>query len=229
MKKKAFFAALPYTLPILVGFLFLGASYGLLMRSLGFSFFFSLATNVFIFAGSMEFLTANLLLGAFNPLSAFLLTLMVNARHLFYGISMLGRFKGLGPKKAYLIFAQCDETFSVNSTAKVPDGVDVGFFMFFVSLLDQLYWIAGTSLGSLIGYLIHFNTKGIEFVMTAMFIVIFLDQWEQKKDHRSAIIGLVCSIVSLLIFGKGAFIIPAMALMVLSFIVFRKNIEGEAS
>ena len=132
MKKKAFKAALPYTLPICVGFLFLGMSYGFLMRSMGFSFLYPMFMSMFIYAGSMEFVTANLLLSAFNPLSAFLLSLMVNARHLFYGISMLDKYQNVGWKKFYLIYGMCDETFSVNCTTEVPEGVDQGWFMFSV-------------------------------------------------------------------------------------------------
>ena len=132
MKKKAFKAALPYTLPICVGFLFLGMSYGFLMRSMGFSFLYPMLMSMFIYAGSMEFVTTNLLLSAFNPLSAFLLALMVNARHLFYGISMLDKYQNVGWKKFYLIYGMCDETFSVNCTTEVPEGVDKGWFMFSV-------------------------------------------------------------------------------------------------
>ena len=185
MKTKAFRAALPYTLPICVGFLFLGMSYGFLMRSQGFSFVYPMLMSLFIFAGSMEFVTANLLLmPTFQPLHAFLLTLMVNARHLFYGLSMLDKFQNLGWKKPYLIFGLCDETFSIHCAVPPPEGVDRGWFMFFVTVLNQLYWVAGATLGALLGYLIHFNTTGIEFVMTALFVVMFLNQWEERKDHR---------------------------------------------
>ena len=154
MKKKAFKAALPYTLPICVGFLFLGMSYGFLMRSMGFSFLYPMFMSMFIYAGSMEFVTANLLLSAFNPLSAFLLALMVNARHLFYGISMLDKYQNVGWKKFYLIYGMCDETFSVNCTTEVPEGVDKGWFMFFVTLLNQIYWVGGATAGALLGTMV---------------------------------------------------------------------------
>ena len=171
MKTKAFRAALPYTLPICVGFLFLGMSYGFFMRSQGFSFVYPLFMSLFIFAGSMEFVTANLLLlPTFQPVHAFLLTIMVNARHLFYGLSLLDKFKNLGWKKPYLIFGLCDETFSIHCTVDTPEGVDPGWFMFFVTVLNQAYWVAGATAGALLGYIIHFNTKGIEFVMTALFV-----------------------------------------------------------
>lgn len=166
--------------------------------------------SMFIFAGSMEFVTANLLLSAFNPLYAFLLALMVNARHLFYGISMLEKYKNTGIKKIYLIYGMCDETFSVNCTVDPPEGVDRGWFMFFVTLLNQIYWVGGATAGALLGYVIHFNTTGIEFVMTALFVVMFMNQWEEAKDHRPALVGLGCSVVCLLLFGSSYFIIPAM-------------------
>ena len=224
MKKKAFQAAFPYTLPICVGFLFLGMSYGFMMRSTGFSFLYPLFMSMFIFAGSMEFVTVNLLLSAFHPLSAFFLALMVNARHLFYGISMLGKYKNVGWKKFYLIYGMCDETFSVNCTAKIPEDVDKGWFMFFVTLLNQIYWVGGATLGALLGYVIHFDTTGIEFVMTALFVVMFLNQWEEKgADHKAALTGVGASLLCLLVFGGQNFILPAMALIIVCFLLAEKR------
>lgn len=219
MKKKAFFAALPYTLPICISFLFIGMSYGFLMRSKGFPVYYPMLMSALIFAGSMEFVAVELLLSAFAPLHAFLLTLMVNARHLFYGISMLERYKGTGRKKPYLIFGMCDETFSINCSVTPPDGVDHGWFMFFVTLLNQCYWVAGATLGSLLGYLLHFDTTGIDFVMTALFTVMFINQWEEQCDHRPALTGLGCAAVCLLLFGADGFMLPAMALILLCFYV----------
>ncbi len=223
MKMKAFKAALPYTIPICVGFLFLGMSYGFLMRSKGFSFVYPMLMSFFIFAGSMEFITVNLLLSAFNPMYAFFLALMVNARHLFYGISMLGKYKNVGWKKFYLIYGLCDESFTINCTVSPPPDVDRGWFMLFVTLLNQTYWVAGATLGALLGYVIHFDTKGIEFVMTALFVVMFLNQWEETKDHRSALVGLGCSLLCLLVFGSEGFILPAMASIILCFTLARKK------
>ena len=224
MKKKAFQAAFPYTLPICVGFLFLGMYYGFMMRSKGFSFLYPLFMSMFIFAGSMEFVTVNLLLSAFHPLSAFFLALMVNARHLFYGISMLGKYKNVGWKKFYLIYGMCDETFSVNCTAKIPEDVDEGWFMFFVTLLNQIYWVGGATLGALLGYVIHYDTTGIEFVMTALFVVMFLNQWEEKgADHKAALTGVGASLLCLLVFGGQNFILPAMALIIVCFLLAEKR------
>lgn len=227
MKRKAFKAALPYTLPICVGFLFLGMSYGFLMRSKGFSFVYPMLMSLFIFAGSMEFVTVNLLLSTFNPLHAFVLSLMVNARHLFYGISMLQKYKNTGLKKLYLIYGMCDESFTINCAVSPPD-VDQGWFMFFVTLLNHIYWVTGATLGALLGYIIHFDTTGIEFVMTALFVVMFLNQWKETKDHTSALVGIGCSVCCLLIFGRDNFIIPAMILIALYFILVRRKKEEKA-
>lgn len=229
MKSKAFRAALPYTIPICIGFLFLGISYGFFMHSKGFSFLYPVLMSLFIFAGSMEFVTVNLLLTAFNPLSAFLLALMVNARHLFYGISMLDKYKNTGLKKPYLIYGMCDESFSINCTVTPPADVDKGWFMLFVTLLNQIYWVAGAALGSLLGSVISFDTTGIEFVMTALFVVMFINQWEETDNHRSALTGVFCSMVCLFLFGAQHFIIPAMALTIACFSLMARPKQEAAS
>lgn len=229
MKSKAFRAALPYTIPICIGFLFLGISYGFFMHSKVFSFLYPVLMSLFIFAGSMEFVTVNLLLTAFNPLSAFLLALMVNARHLFYGISMLDKYKNTGLKKPYLIYGMCDESFSINCTVTPPADVDKGWFMLFVTLLNQIYWVAGAALGSLLGSVISFDTTGIEFVMTALFVVMFINQWEETDNHRSALTGVFCSMVCLFLFGAQHFIIPAMALIIACFSLMARPKQEAAS
>lgn len=223
--KKAFLAAFPHTIPIFAGFWFLGLTYGIYMNVSGFSFWYPMLMSLTIFAGSIEFVTVNMLLGAFNPLQALVMTLMINARHLFYGISMLDKYKGTGLKKFYLIFGMCDESFSINYTAKVPEGVDKGWFMFFVTLLNQFYWFFGATLGGFFGSLIHFNTEGLDFVMTAMFVVIFLEQWLKEKNHASALLGIGLSLLCLLTFGAEDFIIPAMLAMLGVLTLLRKPIE----
>jgi Predicted branched-chain amino acid permease (azaleucine resistance) len=223
--KKAFAAAFPYTIPILAGFLFVGAAYGIFMNTLGFAPWYPMLTSAIVFAGSMEFVAADLLLGAFDPLGAFLLTLMVNARHLFYGLSMLDKYKDTGKKKAYLIFGMCDETFSINCTANIPPDVDSGWFMFFITCLNHFYWVLGVSIGSLLGTLVRFNTKGLDFVMTALFIVIFLEQWFKDDAHHSALVGIGVSVGCLLLFGADRFIIPAMLLILICLIGLRRPIE----
>ena len=222
---NAFKAAFPYTVPIFAGFWFLGLTYGVYMNVSGFHFFYPMFMSVLIFAGSMEFVAANLLLGSFNPLQAFLLTLMINARHLFYGISMLDRFRGAGIKKLYLIYGMCDETFSINYTAKIPEGVDRGWFMFWVTLLNQLYWVSGATLGGIFGSFVRIDTRGLGFAMTAMFVVIFMEQWIKEKNHSSALIGFAVAGISLAIFGSENFIVPSMILILGTLSVLRKPLE----
>lgn len=225
MKRRALRAAFPHTVPILTGFLFLGMTYGVYMSSLGFSWIYPTLMALTIFAGSMEFVTANMLLGAFNPLQAFAMTLMVNARHLFYGLAMLDRFRGLGWKKLYLIFGMCDETFSVTCSVRAPEGVDEGWFMTFVTLLDQLYWVLGAALGGLCGSLLTLNTEGLDFVMTAMFVVIFLENWLKEENHTSSLLGLALPLVCLVLFGAQSFILPSMAAILLALTALRGRLE----
>lgn len=225
MKRRAFRAAFPYTLPIFAGFWFLGLTYGIYMNVSGFSFWYPLLMSMTIFAGSMEFVTANLLLGAFNPLQALAITLMINARHLFYGISMLDKYKGTGLKKFYLIFGMCDESFSINYTADIPKDIDKGWFMFFVTMLNYIYWVFGAALGGICGSLIHFNTEGLDFVMTAMFVVIFMEQWFKDKSHTSAILGIALSMLCLIVFGSNRFIVAAMAAILIVLTLIRKPLE----
>lgn len=225
VKMKALKCAFPHTIPIMTGFLFLGMSYGIYMHVSGFSFWYPMLMAMTIFAGSVEFVCVNFLLGAFNPLQAFIVTLILNARHIFYGISMLDRFKGMGWKTIYLIFGMCDETFSVNYTADIPKDVDSGWFMFFVTLLNQIYWVLGATLGGLFGSLITFNTEGLDFVMTAMFVVIFLEQYLKDKNHLSSYIGLGVSLLMLIFFGAEHFMIPAISGILVCLSVARKSME----
>lgn len=228
--KSAFKCAFPYTIPIFAGFWFLGMTYGIYMNVSGFSFWYPMLMSMTIFAGSMEFVTVSMLLGAFNPLQAFAMTLMINARHLFYGISMLDKFKNTGRKKPYLIFGMCDESFSINFAADIPQGIDKGWFMFFVTLLNQIYWVSGSTLGGVLGSVIHFNTKGLDFVMTAMFVVIFMEQWLKEEKHTSALFGLGVSLLCLLIFGADNFIIPSMLAILGVLTVLRpKEAKGGAA
>lgn len=224
MLGKAARCAFPYTIPIFAGFWFLGLTYGIYMNVSGFSFWYPMIMSLTIFAGSMEFVTVNLLLGAFNPLQAFAMTLMINARHLFYGISMLDKYRGTGLKKLYLIFGMCDESFSINYAADIPEDVDRGWFMFFVTLYNYFYWVFGATLGGIFGSLIHFDTEGLEFVMTAMFVVIFMEQWMKEKNHASAFAGLFISLLCLIAFGPDNFMIPSMT-AILAVLTFMRKPE----
>ena len=194
-------------------------TYGIYMNASGFSFWYPMLMSLTIFAGSIEFVTVNLLLGACHPVQALAMALMINARHLFYGISMLEKYQGAGLKKFYLIFGMCDESFSINYAAEIPEDVDRSWFMFFVTLYNHIYWVTGATLGGIFGALIHFSTEGLDFVMTAMFVVIFMEQWMKEKSHTCSILGLLLSLICLIIFGPDRFIIPAM-LMLLAMLTF---------
>lgn len=228
-KIKALKAAFPLTIPVMTGFLFLGSAYGILMDSKGYHFGWSIFTSLIVFAGSMQFVAINLLTSAFNPVNAFLMTLMVNARHLFYGLSMLGKYQDTGKKKPYLIFGLIDETFSILCSTEAPEGVDKNWFIFFVTLLNHIYWVTGSAIGGILGSLVSFDTKGIDFVMTALFVVIFINQWRSQRDHAPALIGLGATALCLITFGPSGFIIPAMVLIVAALTLFRKPIEKGAS
>lgn len=223
--KRAFLAAFPNTIPIMMGFLFLGMTYGIYANVSGFGVIYPIIMSMTIFAGSMEFVAVELLLGVFNPLQALIMTLMINARHLFYGLSMLDKYKGTGWKKPYLIFGMCDESFSINCTAEISEKVDKGWFYFFVTILNQFYWVAGATLGGLFGSFIQFNTEGLDFVMTAMFVVIFLEQWLKDKHHISELLGLGLTLICLIIFGANHFLIPAMMAILASLTLLRRRLE----
>ena len=225
MKRKALKAAFPYTIPIFAGFWFLGMAYGIYMNVSGFRFWYPLVMSIAIFGGSLEFVAVSMLLSPFAPVQTFIMALLIQARHLFYGISMLDRYKGMGWKKFYLIYAMCDESFSINYTAQIPEDVDHGWFYFFVSLLNQSYWVSGALMGSLLGSLIPFNTEGLDFVLTAMFVVIFLEQWLKEKHHISEWIGLASGLLCLMIFGADSFMVPTMICILVLLTVLRKPIE----
>ncbi|MBP2025081.1 AzlC family ABC transporter permease [Peptoniphilus stercorisuis] len=222
---NAFKAAFPFTIPILAGFMFLGMAYGIYMNVSGFSFLYPMFMSITIFGGSVEFAAVGWLLSAFNPLNVLFLTLMINARHLFYGLSMLDKYNVDGFKRYYLIFGMCDETFSINCMTDAPDGINKGWFMFFVTLLNHIYWVSGATLGGLFGSIIPFSTEGIEFVMTALFLVIFLEQWLKEENHFSSILGLVISLVCLIIFKGTKFMVPAMILILLFFTILKDSLE----
>lgn len=224
-KLKALKAAFPRTIPIMTGFLFLGAAYGIYARTSGLSAAAPILMAVVVFAGSMEFVAVDMLCGVFDPLNAFLMAIMVNARHLFYGIAMLDKYKKSGKKQWYLIFGLCDESFSINCTADVPEDVDQVWFYFWVTALNQLYWVSGAAAGALAGSFIHMELPGLDFVMTALLLVIFVDNWLKEKSHLSSIIGLAAAFVCLLIFGSDGFIVPSMAVILLVLTMLRKPIE----
>lgn len=224
--KKAFKAAFPNTIPVLTGFLVLGMAYGVLMNSKGYGVVWAVLMSAIAFCGSMQFVAITLLTAVFNPLQAFLLSLMVNARHLFYGISMLEKYKGLGKVRPFLIYVLCDETFSISSSVEPPEGISRKYFYFSISLLDYSYWVFGTFLGGVIGNLVTFDTTGLDFVLTALFVVLFLEQWKEKQNRVSALIGIGGTVLSLLLFGANNLVIPAMIIILAILMVGRNKVCG---
>lgn len=210
MKTKNLRAAFPYTIPVLLGYIFLGIAFGILLSSQGYPFYLATLMSLFIYAGSMQFVAINLLTGGAGILSAILMTLMVNARHLFYGLSMLEKFRSMGRKKPYMIFSLTDETYSLLCGLEPPSGTDKNSFYFWIALLNQGYWVLGATIGAIAGSLITFDSTGIDFAMTALFVVIFVEQWETTKNHIPALIGLAVTLLCLIIFGATNFIVFSM-------------------
>lgn len=224
-KLKTFKYAFVRSLPIMAGYIVLGLGFGVLLQSKGYGVGWALAMGGLIYAGSMQYVAIDLLAGGASLISAALMTLMVNARHLFYGISMLERYKDTGAAKPYLIFALTDETYSVVCSGNVPDGVDRGKYYFWVSLLDQFYWVVGCVAGALLGSVLPFDTTGIDFSMTALFLVVMVEQWRSTCDHTPALVGLGVSLVCLLIFGSSNFLIPSMIGITVALTLLRGTME----
>ena len=217
-------AAFPATIPVLTGYGCLGLAYGLLMAANGYGPLWSTLMSAIGFGGSMQYVAITLLVTAFDPLQAFLLALMVNARHIFYGISMLDKYKGLGKVRPFLIYVLSDETFSLVSTLEPPEGVERKGFYFWISLLDYGYWVAATALGGLLGRFLTFDTTGLDFALTALFVVLFLEQWKKKENRPAGMIGLACAAVSLAVFGPEKLVIPAMVLILAVLLGGRKRL-----
>lgn len=209
------------TLPVMAGYLVLGMAFGLLMADKGFSAGWAVLMSVAVYAGSMQFVGAELLAGGASPASAALMTLLVNARHLCYGLTMLRPYRNTGAAKPYLIFALTDETYSLVCSPELPPEVDTKGYYFWVSLLDQCYWVAGTAAGCLLGRALPFDTTGVDFAMTALFLVIFLEQWEKAESHLPALLGLGAALVCLPVFGASGFLIPAMGCIVAGLLALR--------
>ena len=213
------------TLPVMTGYIALGIGFGILFESKGYGLLWSLLMAVFIYAGSMQYVAINLITGGASLVVTALTTLMVNARHLFYGISMIDKYKDVGKVKPYLIFALTDETYSLLCGEDYPEGVKKSKYQLLVSLFNHIYWITGCALGSVIGSALNFNTAGIDFCMTALLVTIFVEQWLTAKEHTSAIIGLVSTVLCLFVFGKDAFLIPSMLLISALLLIMRRFLE----
>lgn len=225
MGKRTLKKAFKDSLPILAGYLALGIGFGVLLHSKGYSFWWALLMSCTIYAGAGQYAAVDLLSSGASLITTAVMTLIINARHFFYGFSLLDKYKGTGKAKPYMIFALTDETYSLVCTAKIPEGVDEKKYYFFLSLLDQLYWITGCTIGALLGTFIPFDSTGIDFAMTALFVVIFVEQWLSTKEHLPAILGSVTTLVCLFIFGAQYFIIPSMAFIAVELVFFRKRLE----
>lgn len=225
MDFKLLKTAIIKTLPIMAGYMVLGIGFGILLKVNGYGVLWAMAMSIFIYAGSMQFVGISLITGGASMISTALTTLMVNARHLFYGISMILRYKGAGLKKIYLMFALSDETYSLVCTGDYPEEADPHEYYFLVSLCDQIYWVTGSVIGSLIGSIITFNTEGLDFAMTALFVTVFVDQWANTKEHRPALIGVSASILCLLLFGSENFLIPTMIAITILLTACRNTLE----
>lgn len=225
MNAKALRAAFPLTLPVMAGYLILGIGFGLLMESRGFGLPWAVLMSAAIYAGSMQYVAVDLLATGASLVSAAVMTLLVNARHLFYALAMLAKYRDMGKAKPYLVFSLTDETFGLVSHAEVPEGVDRKRFCLFISALDHAYWIAGSAVGSLFGALLPLNTRGVEFSMTALFLVICTDNLMKRERRASSLAGIACSAACLLVFGPDGFLIPSMALILAVLLVFRGRMD----
>ena len=222
--RKAFLKSLP----VMAGYVVLGIGFGILLRNAGYGVLWSAAMAVLIYAGSMQYVSIGLLAGGAGILTTILTTVMVNARHLFYSISMVDRYKNAGKYKPYMIFALTDETYSLLCDGETPDPEYADLYRFLVSLFNHLYWITGCVLGSLLGAVLPFSTAGIEFSMTALFIASFTEQWLRTKDHIPALTGLLATLLCLVVLGPENFLIPAMLLITLILTLLRGRLGRKA-
>ena len=211
------------TVPVMTGYVFLGFGFGILMQQNGFGVLWAGAMSLFIYAGSMQYVAISLLTSGASLLTAAATAFVVNARHLFYGISMVDAYKGMGSKKPYLIFGLTDETYSLVSQLQIPEGINPKSYCFLVTLFDHFYWVSGTVLGALAGSLLPINYEGVDFALTALFVTIFVEQWLSTKNHGPAIVGVAATVVCLVIFGADVFLIPSMVIIAASLILMRKT------
>lgn len=224
MKNKTISLAFRASLPVMAGYIVLGLGFGVLLQNQGYNFLWAFLMSLTIYAGSMQYAALDLISGGASLITTALMTLMINARHFFYGLSMLDKYKGVGKKKPYLIFALTDETYSL-VCSQVPEEAEPKSYYFFVSLFDQIYWVTGSVLGGLLGPLLPFDSTGMDFAMTALFVVIFVEQWQSAKTHIPALLGLGVTLLCLLLLGPTAFVIPSMVIITLALAVMRGILE----
>ena len=227
MKRNTVRQAFLKSLPVMAGYIVLGIGFGILLRNAGYGVLWAFAMSAAIYAGSMQYVGVGLLSAGASVITTIITTIMVNARHLFYSISMIDKYKDAGPYKPYLIFALTDETYSIVCDGKAPDASEATLYRFLISLFNQCYWVTGSILGSLLGAVLPFSTAGIEFSMTALFAAAFTEQWLEMKDHVPALVGLLSTLLCLLVFGSEQFLIPSMLLITLILSLLRKKEEAK--
>lgn len=223
--KRAVQKAFPYTIPVLTGYLFIGIAFGVMFAEKGYSAFWAVLMSLLVYAGSAQYLAVNFFVPGISFIQVIVMTLMVNIRHIFYGISLLGKFNQIGKKRWYMIFALTDETYSLLCTTEIPDDVEEEKFLFVISLLNQLYWVLGTLIGAVANALLPFNAEGIDFAMTALFVVIFVEQWMKHENRIPAAVGLVAALLGRIVFGADNFILPSMMLIICGLFAGRKRLE----
>lgn len=224
--RQAFRKAFPYTIPVLTGYLFIGIAFGVMYAEKGYSFLWAMLMSLLVYAGSGQYLAVNFFVPGISFLQVIFMTLMVNIRHVFYGISLLEKFNRMGKKRWYMIFGLTDETYSLLCTTRVPKGVEEEKFLFAITLLNQSYWVIGSAIGGLAGALLPFNSEGIDFAMTALFVVIFVEQWMDRKNRIPAVTGVVAAWICLQIFGVDNFVLPSMLFIILVLFMGRTRLES---
>ena len=226
--KKVIKIAFTVTIPVMLGYLSVGIAFGLLFQKSGYNFLWAALMSLTVYSGAMQFIAINLLTSGVGIFEIALMTLFVNIRHIFYGLSFIDKFKDIGKKKTYMIFSLTDETYSLLCSSKEPEGVSRNLIFFCIAFFNQMYWVIGTLIGSIAGSFITFNTKGIDFAMTALFVVIFIEQWGTYKNHIPVLIGATSTILSLLIFGANNLILPSMLFITVALMIFKRRIDKEA-
>jgi len=226
--KNEWIYAIRKSIPVFFGYIFLGIAFGLLLQHTGYDWPWALLISLLVYAGSLQFAMVGFLAGGTDPITVILMSLLINSRHIFYGVSFLDRFRRMGHYYPYMIFSLTDETYSLfcsRETDPVPSHLDEDKVMFRIALLDHIYWVTGSVLGGLVGEFITFDTTGIDFAMTALFVVIFLDQWKEARNHTPAIIGLVSSVLFLLLLGPDHFILPSLAVTTALLMLLRRKLS----
>ena len=228
MSRRAFAAAFPATVPVLMGYLSIGIAFGLMLEAVGYNVIWAFFMSLTIYAGSGQYMGVELLATGAALVNVAALTLILNFRHLVYGLSLLEKFRGMGVRKLYMIFSLTDETYALLSSARVPERVDPHDYYFAVAVLDHCYWILGSVIGSVAGALIQFDTTGIDFAMTALFLVIAVDQWNTYRSHLPALLGAGITVVSLVVMGAANMLIPALCVIIAALLALRVRLDRDA-